>query len=97
MKQKHADVQLPSVCSPPHPHDTDGLSTFELNSLGLYPDGAPLLFNIHRERVKGRDATEPGERLVGQLSGRARAAADGAEDSRTAAPTARTRDFSMIL
>lgn len=89
---------MPSVCSPPHPHDTDGANTLELNSLGLYPEEAPLLFIIHRERVNGRAVAELGLRSVGQRSGRARAEAPGAaEENRTAAPAARTTDFSMTV
>ena len=87
--------KVPSVCRPPQPHDTDGFSAFELNSLGLYPDEAPLLFNIQRERVKGRVVAELGDRSAGQRSGSARAAEAEAEERRTAAPTARTTDFSM--
>lgn len=73
-----------------------GCSTLELNSFGLYPDEAPLLFNIHRDRVKGRVVAEHGEPSVGQLSGRARAVDVVAEEMRTAAPTARTTDLSMV-
>lgn len=46
-------VSLLSVCSAPHPHDTDGLITLELNSLGLYPVEVPLLLSIQRARVMG--------------------------------------------
>lgn len=88
---------LPSVCSPPHPHDTEGFDTFELNSFGLYPEEAPLLFSIQRDRVKGRVVAELGVQSVGQLSGRARAVDVVAEERRTAAPTARTTDFSMAV
>lgn len=88
---------LPSVCSPPHPHDTEGFNTFELNSFGLYPEEAPLLFSIQRDRVKGRVVAELGEHSVGQLSGRARAVDVVAEERRTAAPTARTTDLSMTV
>ncbi len=85
------------MCSPPHPHDTEGFNTFEVNSLGLYPDEVPLLFSIQRDRVKGRVIAELGERSVGQLSGRARAVDVVAEERRTADPTARTTDFSMAV
>lgn len=85
------------MCSPPHPHDPEGLNTFELKSLGLYPDEAPLLFSIHRDRVKGRVVAEIEERIAGQLSGRARDVDVVAEEMRTAAPTARTTDFSMTV
>lgn len=85
------------MCSPPHPHDTEGFNIFELNSLVLYPDEAPLLFSIQRDRVKGRVVAELGERSVGQLSGRARAVDVVAEETRTAAPTARTTDFNMTV
>lgn len=90
---------LPSVWSPPHPHDTEGLNTFELNSFGLYPDEAPLLLNIQRDRVKGRVVAELGGHSVGQTRGRARAVVDVevAEERRTADPTARTTDFSMTV
>lgn len=69
----------------------------ELNSFGLYPDEAPLLFSIHSDRVKGRIVAELGAQSVGQLSGRARAVDVVAEVRRTAAPTARTTDFSMTV
>lgn len=75
----------------------EGLITFELNSFGLYPDEAPLLFSIHRDRVKGRVVAELGVHSVGQLSGRALAVDVVAEERRTAAPTARTTDFSMTV
>lgn len=88
---------LPSVCSPPHPHDTEGFNAFELKSFGLYPDEAPLLFSIQRDRVKGRVVAELGDDSVGQMSGRARAVDVLAEEMRTAAPTARTTDFSMTM
>lgn len=91
------EVKLPSVCSPPHPHDTDGFNTFELNSFGRYVDEAPLLLSIHRDRVKGRAVAELGEHSVGQLRGRARAADVVDEEARTAAPTARTTDFSISV
>lgn len=85
------------MCSPPHPHDTEGFNTLELNSLGLYPDEAPLLLSIHSERVKGRAVAELGVHSVGQLSGRARAVEAVTLEMRTAAPTARRTDFSMVL
>ena len=69
----------------------------ELNNLVLYPEEAPLLFSIQRDRVKGRAVAELGERSVGQLSGRARAVDVVAEETRTAAPTARTTDFNMTV
>lgn len=87
----------PSVCSPPHPHDTVGCRTLELNSLGLYPDDAPSLLITHRDRVKGRTVAELGEHRVGQLSGSARAVDAVTAETRTAAPTARTSDFSMTV
>lgn len=88
---------LPSVCSPPHPHDTEGFNTFELNSFGLYSEEVPLLFSIQRERVKGRVVAELGAPSVGQLSGRARAVDAVAEETRTAPPTTRRTDFSMTV
>lgn len=88
---------LPSVCSPPHPQDAEGPNTFELNSLGLYPDDAPLLFNIQRDRVKGRVVAEIVVRSVGQLSGRVRAVDVVAVGRRTAAPASRTTDFNMTV
>lgn len=85
------------MCSPPHPHphDTDGFKTFELNSFGR--SQAPLLLSIQRDRVKGRAVAELGAHRVGQLRGRARAVVVVAEEMRTAAPTARTTDFSMAV
>lgn len=85
------------MCRPPQPHDTEGFSTFELNNLGLYPEEAPLLFSIQRDRVKGRVVAELGAHSVVQLSGRARAVDVVAEESRTAVPTARATDFSIIV
>lgn len=47
--------------------------------------------------MKGRVVAELGVHSVGQLSGRARAVDVVAEESRTAAPTARTTDFSIAV
>ncbi|KAF3841276.1 hypothetical protein F7725_007139 [Dissostichus mawsoni] len=81
----------------PHPHDIEGFNAFELKSFGLYPDDAPLLFSIQRDRVKGRVVAELGEHSVGQLRGRVRAVEVATEERRTADPTARTTDFSMTV
>lgn len=83
------------MCSAPHPHDTEGVDILEENSFALYPDEAPVVFSIQRDRVKGRTVAEVGEQSVGQLSGRARADGVEAEERRTAAPTARTTDLSI--
>lgn len=89
-------VSLPSVCSAPHPHDTDGFITLELNSLGLYPVEVPLLLSIQRARVMDWVVTEHGEHSAAQLKGRVRVVAElVAEETRTAAPAARTMHFSM--
>lgn len=87
-------MNLPSVCSPPHPHDTDGFN-FELNSFGLYPDAAPLLLIIQRDRVKGRVVAEFGEHNTGLARGSARTEDAVAVLNRTAVPTARASDFSI--
>lgn len=84
-------ANLPSVCNPPHPHDTEGFITLELNSLGLNPEEVPVLLSIQRERVKGRVVAEHGGLSAAQLKGRVRAA----EETRTAAPATRTIDLSM--
>lgn len=85
------------MCSPPHPHDTEGLKSLEVISLGLYPEEAPLLFSSHRDRVKGRVVAELGEHSVGQLRGRTRAIGAVTLVTRTAAPTAQITDLSMVL
>ena len=92
------------MCRPSHPHDTDGLGILELNSLGLEPEEeAPLtLLIIHRERVNGRVVAELGAHSVGLLAAsgaRHRAVEEDvvAAETRTAVPTARTRDFSIIM
>merc|ERR1739838_1061373 len=36
--KKSLNALSPSACRPSHPHDTDGLSILELNSLGLEPE-----------------------------------------------------------
>lgn len=84
---------IPSVCSPPHPHDTKGFITLELKSLGLYPEEVPLLLSIQKARVEGRVVTEQGKAVpqdripvVAELV---------TEETRTAAPAARTIDFSI--
>lgn len=68
-----------------------------MNSFGLYPEEAPLLLSIQRDRVKGRAVAELRVLGVVQLSGSARAVDVVAEERRTAAPTARTTDFSMTV
>lgn len=56
-----------------------------------------MLLSIQRDRVKGRVVAGLGEPSVGHASGRARAVDVVAEETRTAAPTARTTDFSMAV
>lgn len=81
------------MCSPPHPHDSEGFDSLEVISLGLYPEEAPLLFRSHRDRVKDRVVAELG---VGQLRGRIRAVGAVAWVTRTAAPTERMTVLSMV-
>lgn len=84
------------MCSPPHPQEIEGFITLELNSLGLYPEEAPLLLSIHRDRVKGRVVAEHRELSAAQLKGRVRVVDKlVTEETRTAAPATRTIDFSM--
>lgn len=84
------------MCSPPHPHEAGGFITLELKSLGLYPEEAPLLLSIQRDRVKGRVVAEHGEHSAAQLKGRVRVVDELVTvETRTAAPAARTIDFSM--
>ena len=90
-------MKLPSVWRAPHPQDTDGLNTLELNSLGRYPEEAPLLFIIHRDRVKGRIVAELGVHSVGVESGRARVVEVVIVEIRTAVPTARESDFNIMM
>ena len=65
--------------------------------MGLNPEEAPLLFIIQRDRVNGRVVAELGEHSVGHASGRDRAVDVVAVETRTAVPTARTRDFSIVI
>lgn len=84
------------MCSPPHPQETGGFITLELNSLGLYPEEALLLLSIQRDRVKGRVIAEHGEHSAAQLKGRVRVVDELLTlETRTAAPAARIIDFSM--
>lgn len=83
------------MCSPPQPQDNEGWNTLERNSFGLNPDEDPLLLSMDSDRVKGRVVVALGEHNVGRLTGRALAVNVEAEETRTAAPTARTTDFSM--
>ena len=65
--------------------------------MGRYPEEAPLLFIIHRDRVKGRLVAELGVHSVVVESGRARLVEVVIVEIRTAVPTARQSDFNMII